>query len=270
MANFYLNPDGCQDMSPGEYTDQVDGTRPLTRYFAVNLKYLGAHVSSNLFCYVKQISDLPAKKEMDNLFMACFIKNGLVKHKDDRVILTMLDIVALATHNLRSLQHYEMILRMLSWGDDTTNVLDKMFVKSDHSTYTIRCSNSFRSSETYEYTRPRSTISHPGTNRSHAPEKMFSYDNARTVLILISCIHFYYSSLWSRLYAEHGSSEFDSDWITASKPVCTKARSRYWDAVRRKGDFDRLASAGPTITEPGPGFTRWRIPKEGSDQWECN
>ena len=270
MANFYLNADGCKETdAPGKHTDSVDGTHPIAKYFAVNLKYLGAHVSSNLFCYVKQMSEPHSKKEMDNLFMACLLKNKMVKDKDDRALLTMIDIVALATHNLRSLEHYEMILRMVSWNDDTKNTLDRVFVKSDHSFVKWRANPT--GDKLYEYHVPRSSSKNFGHLRVINGSKInLSYDNAATVIVLISCIHFYYSSLWSKLYAEHDFPGFGADWITASRPVCDKARSRYWIAINEKVRLDKLASAGASISEPGPSFTRWRVPGSGSDQWECN
>ena len=270
MANFYLSADGCQETAAsGKYTDQVDGTLPMARYFAVNMKYLGAHVSSNLFCYVKQISEPPSKKEMDSLFMACLLRSKMVKNKDDRSILTMIDIMALATHNLRSLAHYEMILRMISWNDDTKNSLDKIFVKSDQSTKRITKFDS-RNGIRGETVVPRSSL--PANHGSFLMlrEDKLSYNNAGTVLALISCIHFYYSSLWTKLYAKYEFPGFEPDWITASKPVCDKARSRYWAAVNEKTRLDKLAGTGASISEPGPSFTRWRVPVGGSDQWECN
>ena len=267
MANFYLGAEEVQDLTQGKFTDEVDGSRPIAKYFAVNFKYLGSHVSSNLFCYIKQISETPTKKEMDNLFMACLIKNGMAFDKDDRVLLTMIDIMALASHNLRSLQHYEMILRMMSWNDDTKNTLDMVFVKSDHSTSTIITTN-IREGRSNRRKVPRSKASSCDFQGLLYHE--LSYDNPRTVLVLISCIHFYYSSLWYELYTRYKIPEFQSDWITASKPVCEGARERYWVAVNRKAEVTQLANSSASISEPGASFTRWRVPAEESDQWECN
>lgn len=226
MASFYLNADGHHDAPQGKYTDQVDGCWALAKYFAVDLIYLGAHVPSNMYCRVKQMSESGPKKEMEDLFMTCLTKIGLAGDNKDRTLLTMLEIMALATHNLRSLNHYEMILRTISWNVITKSTLDRVFGKAEH--------------------------------------------YARTVLVLISCIHYYYSNLWRELHTKHGIPEFDSDWISASKPICDKARTRYNAAVCKRTDLARLAGSTASISEPGPGFTRWRIPTEESDQWECN
>ena len=265
MASFYLNADGHQDVSQGTYTDQVDGTRPIAKYFAVSLTHMGSQTSDNLFCRVKQISQPPSKKEMDNLFMACLIRNGLVRDKDDRSILTMIDIMALASHNLRTLRHYDLILRTMSWGTGTTGCLDTIFSKCDQPSWTGRKN---QPGFTPRRAAQRAAISSTAIDES---VRDIQYDSAHTVLVLISCIHYYYSSLWSELHTRYNNApEFKPDWITASKPVCEKARLRYWTAVNKKAELAKLAGTGASVSEPTPSFTRWRVPVEESDQWECN
>ena len=258
-SKFYFDVDGFQRqttsiLKPNDHTFE---NHPLVKYFDVTPQYLGldTHTGANLFCEVKEkIGSLP-RQEMDNMFMEYLLKEEIVRSKDSRLLLEMMDAIALATHGLRSLYHYEWILRTLAWSAYAHPMLNKLF-KKDKPSLPDRYYDPGA-----EWQNPVFKIDNMASN----------YAKPISAIVFLSCVHYYYITQWKELEDKYKVPIFEPHCISASKTICVTAKERYQNAIQKKKELAKIARSSASVSEVQSSFLRWREPvDEDNEYWECN
>lgn len=216
--SFYLKDDIATEI---EVSNAMDGIGTLNDHFQIKLFYLGVKNSSNLYCEAEML-DRTYNQDRDiieRMFQAILRRSGLIDDINNRLLLKWMSIFGLASRNQRKLGHYEMILRYMPYDKEKRETLDKLFRREK----TVR--------------RKRKRLIYGKMVTDSIEHKVFGDNipikNAEQIIIILTCLHVYYSNHWNCLQRDHPCEEFNPDFISASGHRCLRATER-WNEARRK------------------------------------